>query len=68
MDELLTTAQVATLCGVDPATVRKWKQRNIITPDGLDERGRPLYRQLTAARAEKRTRKRAGRIIGQQAA
>ncbi|MFD5081874.1 MerR family transcriptional regulator [Kitasatospora sp. NPDC058406] len=68
MDHLLTGPEVAALCGVDPATVRKWKERGIITPDGLDDRGRPLYRQLTAARAERATRDRARRTVGSVAA
>lgn len=63
MEQMLTTTQVADLCGVDPVTVRSWKKRGIIVPDGLDERGRPLYRQLTAALAEAATRQRAGRQL-----
>ena len=64
MGELLTGPQAAKLCGVTPAAIRKWRQRGLITPDGLDKRGRPLYRQLTIAQAEKRTRARAGRQVG----
>ncbi|MFJ5923868.1 MerR family DNA-binding transcriptional regulator [Kitasatospora sp. NPDC092948] len=63
MDPLLTGPQAAALCGVDPSTIRQWKRRGLITPDGLDLRGRPLYRQLTVARAEARTRQRAGRQL-----
>ncbi|MFF0389664.1 MerR family transcriptional regulator [Kitasatospora sp. NPDC004615] len=63
MKQLLTTAQVAHLCGVEANTVRQWKCRGLITPDGLDEQGRPLYLQLTAARAEAATRQRAGRQL-----
>ena len=60
MGELLTGPQAADLCGVSPATIRSWKKRGLIAPDGLDERGRPLYRQLTIALAEKATARAAG--------
>jgi DNA-binding transcriptional MerR regulator len=58
---LLTGPEAADLCGVSPITIRNWKLRGLIVPDGLDEHGRPLYSQLTIARAEKRTRNRARR-------
>ncbi|MET8624549.1 helix-turn-helix domain-containing protein [Kitasatospora sp. NPDC004669] len=61
--DLLTGPEVATLCGIDPATVRQWRRRGHLAPAGLDERGRPLYRQIDAARAEERTRRRAGRTL-----
>ncbi|MFB7907658.1 MerR family transcriptional regulator [Kitasatospora sp. NPDC056076] len=61
--DLLTGPEVATLCRVDPATVRQWKRRGHLQPAGLDDRGRPLYRQIDAARAEAHTRKRAGRTL-----
>ncbi|GAA1977311.1 MerR family transcriptional regulator [Kitasatospora viridis] len=61
MQTLLSGPESAALCGVSPVTVRNWKRRGLITPDGLDERGRPLYSQLTIARAEARTRQRASR-------
>ncbi|MFF0295563.1 MerR family DNA-binding transcriptional regulator [Kitasatospora sp. NPDC004614] len=63
MDQLLTGPQAAELCQVSPITIRNWKRRGLITPDGLDERGRPLYNQLTIARAEAHTRRRAGRQL-----
>ena len=66
--ELLTGPQAADLCGVGPATIRQWKCRGLLAPAGLDERGRPLYRQLDVALAEKATRKRAGRNYVQRAA
>lgn len=68
MDELMTGPEVAELCGVRPATVRSWHHRGLLEPAGLDERGRPLFRQLDAARAEKATRAKAGRVPGQRAA
>lgn len=55
-DGLLTTPQAARLVGVTAATVRKWRQRGRILPDGLDEHGRPLYRRETARAAERTVR------------
>ncbi|MCG6499448.1 MerR family transcriptional regulator [Kitasatospora sp. A2-31] len=63
MDPLLTGPESARLAGVNPATIRQWKRRGLIQPDGLDEHGRPMYRQMTIARAERATRDRAGRRI-----
>jgi DNA-binding transcriptional MerR regulator len=60
---MLSTADVARLCRVTTAAVRQWRRRGIITPDGLDGRGWPLYSQRTAALAEAATRKKAGRIV-----
>lgn len=62
MATLLTGPQVAKLCGVRPATVRSWKRRGLLTACGLDERGRPLFDQLAAAKAERATAERAGRL------
>ncbi|MDH6111934.1 DNA-binding transcriptional MerR regulator [Kitasatospora sp. MAP12-15] len=63
MDALLTGPEAAALCGVDPATIRSWKRRGLLEPAGLDDRGRPLYRQLAVAQTEARTRERAGRSL-----
>lgn len=68
MDQLLTGPQAAKLCGVSPITIRSWKRRRILEPAGLDERGRPLYRHLDVALAERSTRDRAHRVPGQRAA
>jgi DNA-binding transcriptional MerR regulator len=65
---LLYGSEVAKLCGVEPPTVRSWRHRNLLTPAGLDPRGRPLYRQLDAARAEAATRSKAGRQLPRLAA
>ncbi|MFE1321614.1 hypothetical protein [Kitasatospora phosalacinea] len=63
MAELLTVRQAADLCGLTPNAIWNWQHRGHIRPDGLDGRGRPLYSQLTIARAEARTRQRAGRRL-----
>ena len=65
---LLTGPEAAELCGVDPSTIRQWKRRGQLAPAGLDERGRPLYTQLAVALAERATRDRARRDVGQRAA
>jgi DNA-binding transcriptional MerR regulator len=57
----MTAAEAATLCHVTSDAIWQWKRRGHLAPAGLDERGRPLYRQIDVARAEAKTRKRAGR-------
>ncbi|MFJ8474215.1 MerR family transcriptional regulator [Kitasatospora sp. NPDC094011] len=61
--DLLTGPEAAVLCRVTPEAIRQWKRRGHLAPAGLDERGRPLYRQLDVARAEAATRVKAGRTI-----
>jgi DNA-binding transcriptional MerR regulator len=63
-DGLLTTAQAARRVGVEPGTIRQWRHRGHITPDGLDERGRPLYRPETVTAAERRVRENGLRASG----
>lgn len=61
VDDLITTTQSATLCGVTAAAIRQWAARDLITAAGIDERGRKLYRLIDIAKAEKATRTRARR-------
>jgi DNA-binding transcriptional MerR regulator len=63
-DGLLTTPQAAKLVGVSPSTYRTWRQRGHVTPDGLDERGRPLYSKRTAREGERIVRENGLRISG----
>ena len=63
--DLLGYADAATLAGVDAATVRQWKARGHLTPAGLDESGRPLFRGIDVLRAEAKTRHRAHRRFPQ---
>lgn len=63
-DGLLPTAEAGRMVGVTPATIRKWRQRGHITPDGLDERNRPLYRRETVRAAERKVRENGLRVSG----
>ncbi|MFE5159657.1 MerR family transcriptional regulator [Streptomyces sp. NPDC056697] len=49
---------------VTPATIRQWRRRGHLAPSGLDHRGHPLYSHPDLARAERRTRDRALRLVG----
>jgi len=58
LETLVSTSEAAQIAGVSAATVRKWKQRGLIAPAGLDERNRPLYRMRDVALTERKTRQR----------
>lgn len=53
-DGFLTTTEAARMVKVTPATIRKWRQRGWLTPQGLDERGRPLHTREAVTAAERR--------------
>lgn len=55
-DGYITGPQAAQLAGVDPATIRKWRQRGHLRARGLDEHGNPLYHPDDVARADKHVR------------
>ncbi len=55
-DGLLTTPEAARLVGVSPATIRSWRQRGWLVPQGLDERYRPLHTREAVRAAERRVR------------
>ena len=59
--DLITATDAASLCGVTPDAVRQWASRGQLNPSGMDSRGRKLYRLIDVAKAERATRKRAGR-------
>jgi DNA-binding transcriptional MerR regulator len=61
LNTLVGSADAAKIAGVAVATIWKWKERGLIEPSGLDERGRPLYRLLDIAKAERSTREKARR-------
>lgn len=76
MADLYTSAQAAALAttwrrqlsagaaAVTPATVRQWVSRGHLNPTGLDDHSHPLYGLADLARAEKKTRGRALRLVG----
>lgn len=61
IDDLITTNDAATLCGVTVEAIRKWASRGQLAAAGIDERGRKLYRLIDVAKAERATRHRARR-------
>lgn len=59
LDNLVSTAEAATECGVEAATVRQWVKRGHLRPADIDTSGRPLYRLIDVLRAARDTRQRA---------
>ena len=55
-DGYLTTAESARLVGVKPVTIRQWRKRGWLVPQGLDERGYPLHSRQAVRAAEKLVR------------
>ena len=53
-DGMLTTAESAALVRVSPATIRSWRKRGWLVPQGLDERGHPLHTREAVRAAERR--------------
>jgi hypothetical protein len=64
LDSLITSTEAANLACVGVATISKWRDRGHLTPAAYDDRGRPLYRFIDVARAERATRDRARRTFG----
>lgn len=56
---LYTTAEAAVLLGVAEVTVRQWRYKRWLQPQGLDERGRPLH-SAAALRAAEQTAREGG--------
>jgi hypothetical protein len=50
-DGMLNGPQAARLAGMSESGFRNWRQRGWISPDGLDERGHPLYYPATVRTA-----------------
>jgi hypothetical protein len=57
-DGFLTTEEAARLVGVKAGTIRQWRKRGYLLPQGLDERDRPLHTPAAVREAEKAVRKR----------
>ena len=58
LNSLVNTTEAAAIAGVSVAAISNWKERGLIEPAGLDNRGKPLYRLIDIAKAERKTRKR----------
>lgn len=72
IDSLITSTEAANLAGVTVAAISNWRERGYLTRDGQrvhlapaehDQRGRPLYRWIDVAKAERATRDRARRTF-----
>ena len=55
-DGYLTTPEAAALVGVKPVTIRQWRNRGWLVPQGLDERGYPVHSREAVRAAERRVR------------
>ena len=55
-DGFLTTPEAAAAVGVQPVTIRKWRRKGYLAPQGLDERGYPLHTREAVQEAEKKVR------------
>lgn len=51
-DGYLTTGEAARLAGVKPGTIRQWRRRGYLAPQGLDEHGWPLHTPEAVRAAE----------------
>ena len=63
-DGLLPTPQAALMVGVSPITIRSWRHRGHLEPQGLDEHGRPLYTRQAVREAERTVRQNGLRASG----
>lgn len=59
----ISTADAANLAGVSVAAIRKWVQRGYLEVAFRDALGRPRFRWLDVAKAERATRERARRTF-----
>lgn len=55
-ERLLTTTEAADTIGEDPALIRKWKQRGLLTPHPGSPPRHPLYLEADVLNTEQRTR------------
>lgn len=61
---MLTTPDAARLVGVSAATIRQWRKRGWLLPQGLDERGYPLHTKDAVRAAERLVRENGKRASG----
>lgn len=62
LDSLVSTVEAANLASVTAATIRSWAKRGHLIP-ACHESGRPLYKWIDVARAERLTRDHARRTF-----
>jgi hypothetical protein len=63
-DGLFSTPDAAKLVGVKPPTIRSWRQKGFLAPQGLDERGYPLHTREAVRAAERIARENGLRTSG----
>jgi DNA-binding transcriptional MerR regulator len=63
-DGYLTTSESASLIGVQPVTIRQWRNRGYLAKQGLDERNRPLHTAEAVRAAERLVRRHALEATG----
>jgi hypothetical protein len=56
-DGMYSTPELARLLRKSPATIRSWRRRGWLAPQGLDERGNPLHTAEAGRAAEQLTRR-----------
>lgn len=56
IDDLITAADAARLCGVTTQAITNWVRRGHLKEAGLDERNRKVYKVIDVALAERATR------------
>ncbi len=56
IEDLITAAEAAALCGVKVQAVTNWVARGHLKAAGLDDRNRKLYKVIDVAKAERATR------------
>lgn len=54
--EWLNTADAARVAGVQPVTIRQWRRRGYLAPQGLDEHNRPVHTREAVQAAERLVR------------
>lgn len=57
----LTYPEAANAVGVEEGTVRSWVSRGILKQTGINDLGRPTFRWIDVARAERQTRDKSNR-------
>lgn len=63
-DGMLGTPDAAKLVGVQPVTIRSWRRKGFLVPQGLDERGYPLHTREAVRDAERQARENGLRASG----